>query len=365
MRRPRRTRSIPALVLTAASLAFAAPGCRRDAPPEATTNTPVPVTVHVVRAGPIVDTLTASGVVVPAAGADWTILAPGPSQIASISKVEGQAVAIGDELVRFDVPAISDAVASRQAESSQALARVEQAKRELAQTTALFDNGLVPRQQLDAQKNTLVDAQSALVRAKAELDVAQFQLQQTIVKARFAGIVIKQWHVQGEFVAGNPNDPILRVVDPTRVQVLVTLSAAEIARVNVGQRAVIRTPAAPEAAGTVVGRPAVPDPTARTVDVRVAFSAPATLALETPVEVQITLEERENALIVPRGAILREDGVTYVMVAGADDRAHRQDVRVGLTTSTQAHIVTGVNAGDRVIVTNLEQISEGTAVVVG
>ena len=363
MSRRRRARSIAWFVLTAVSLAGAA--CRRDAPADAVAGGPVPVTVHVVRTGPIVDTLTASGTVVPATGADWTIVAPGPSQIASIPKIEGQAVAVGDELVRFEVPTISDAVASRQSEASQATARVEQAKRELAQTTALFDNGLVPRQQLDAQKNALVDAQSALVRAKAELDAAQFQLQQTVVKARFPGIVIKQWHREGEFVAGSPDDPILRVVDPTRVQVLLTLSAAEIARVNVGQRAVIRTPAAPEVPGTVVGRPAVPDPTARTVDVRVAFTAPATLPLETPVEVQITLEERDNVLVVPRGAILREDGMTYVMVAGPDDRAHRHDVRVGLTTSTHAHIVTGINAGDRVIVTNLEQLAEGTAVVVG
>ena len=53
------------------------------------------------------------------------------------------------------------------------------------------------------------------------------------------------------------------------------------------------------------------------------------------------------------------------MVAGADGHAHRHDVGLGLVTKDVAEIVSGLAAGDRVIVTGLADVSDGTAIVIG
>jgi multidrug efflux system membrane fusion protein len=58
-----------------------------------------------------------------------------------------------------------------------------------------------------------------------------------------------------------------------------------------------------------------------------------------------------------------EDG-TFVMIAGADGLAHRRDVRLGLVTKALTEIVSGVTAGDRVIVAGLKDVTDGAPIVI-
>jgi membrane fusion protein (multidrug efflux system) len=98
--------------------------------------------------------------------------------------------------------------------------------------------------------------------------------------------------------------------------------------------------------------------------VRFSFAGPTKLKRDDVVDVDVTLDERPDVLIVPRNAIQRDDDVTYVMVAGADNVAHRRVVQVGFSTRTESQILSGVAAGDRVITSGLDQISDGSAVLV-
>jgi multidrug efflux system membrane fusion protein len=69
-------------------------------------------------------------------------------------------------------------------------------------------------------------------------------------------------------------------------------------------------------------------------------------------------------LIIPRRALQREEDVTFVMVAGDDNHAHPKPLQVGFTTRDEIQIVSGLTAGERVITTGLDQISDGSAIVV-
>ena len=88
------------------------------------------------------------------------------------------------------------------------------------------------------------------------------------------------------------------------------------------------------------------------------------LPLDSPVQVEIILDERPQVLVVPTGAVLKDDQVTYVMIAGSDSRAHRRDVQVGLQARGLTHVVSGVNPGELVIVGGLDTISDGAAISV-
>jgi RND family efflux transporter MFP subunit len=226
----------------------------------------------------------------------------------------------------------------------------------------LDKQGFVSRNDVDNAKRGVTDAQAAENLAKAALDAAKLSQERTVVRARFAGKIAQLYHKAGDIVDSAASDPVVRVVDPARVQVKLILSAAEIARVNSGQTAVIRPPAAPEEAGIIITRPMLADPTATQGDVRVNFVSPTNLPLDSPVEVELALEERTNAVLVPRNAVLKDDDGSYVMVAGDDEKAHRREVRVGLTTRDLAQILSGVEANDKVIVSGLDQIAEGAAI---
>ncbi len=310
------------------------------------------------------DTLTANGTLVPAAAADWTIVAPENAEIAELPRSEGDTVQTGDLLVRFDIPSITEDVAGRQADVAQAATRLESARQELAKISALNDQGLIARNQFDAARAAVVDAQAAVTLAQAQLDRAVAASGRARITARFPGTIVKIWHKEGDLAVAADTDPVMRVVDPTRLQVAVTLSLAELARVAPGQSATVSSPGEPPATAMVTSRPApaTAAAAATSVEIRLSFSTPTTLAADTPVEVEILLDERPNAIVVPRSAVQKDDDATFVMVAGDDGRAHRHDVRVGLTTRDLAQIVTGVAAGDRVITRAANELIDGMAV---
>jgi multidrug efflux system membrane fusion protein len=105
------------------------------------------------------------------------------------------------------------------------------------------------------------------------------------------------------------------------------------------------------------------DPNAPTGTVRLSFVDPiGTLTIETPVSVEILIDQRTGAIIVPAAAIQKDDLSSYVMVAGEDQRAHRRDVRTGLVTRDFAQVMAGLEPGERVIVGGLADVSEGTAI---
>ena len=68
--------------------------------------------------------------------------------------------------------------------------------------------------------------------------------------------------------------------------------------------------------------------------------------------------------MIPSVAIVEEDDEVFVMVAGADNKAHKYPVATGLSTQTMVEITTGLKAGDRVIVRGQDGLPEGAAITV-
>ena len=66
---------------------------------------------------------------------------------------------------------------------------------------------------------------------------------------------------------------------------------------------------------------------------------------------------------MPTPALLRDDLSAFVMIVGEDRRAHRRDVRTGLVTETLVEIVSGLDAGTRVVVGGVRDVAEGSPVV--
>jgi RND family efflux transporter MFP subunit len=336
--------------------------CRRAEPaPEA--EQPTGVSVQPVRRQSIRDVATASGLVVPSAAGDWTIYAPAPARIERLPLKETDPVAAGDVLVEFEIASITDELNRREAAVAEASARADRARAEYSRLSGLFERGIASRNAYEAARAEQTTSLSILAQATADVESTKIEKAQATVRARFAGVVAKVYHAEGEFVSGSPTDPILQVVDPTRLQVAAQLPIPQLARIVPGQAATILAIGGEgPLPATVASKPATVDPNAPTGEVRLAFAGPSTLAANAPVSVEIVLDQRANALVVPAAALLRDDRSAYVMVAGEDGRAHRRDVRPGLLTDTLAEIVSGLDAGTRVIVGGVRDVTEGTAI---
>lgn len=348
----------------ALTLAITLAGCRGKDVEELETTAAAPVKTITLAPATLEGMVAASGIVAAAPGADWVITAPEPARILELPKAEGDRVRTGDLLVRFEIPSASTDVAARRAEVDQAQARVENAQASATRLTTLVEHGVAAQKDLEDARRELAEARAAVAQAEAASQSAAVVQSRAVVRARFDGVVAKRSHNPGDMVEASASDVILRVIDPSRLQVIAAVPIPELRRIEVGKRVRVLVPGSPDAdEGKVLSRPAAVEPSGVTADVRIAFSAGTKLAAGTPVRVEIASEARPNALAVPIEALIREDDDTFVMIAGSDKKAHKRKVEVGLTTPATAELTGGVKAGERVIVQGHQGLPDAADII--
>ena len=319
----------------------------------------------VVAPQPFEATVSATGVVAAAPGADWTITAPEPARIVEMPKAEGDRVRPGDLLVRFEIPSLSTDLAQREAEGRQAQAHVANAQASVNRLTTLVQHGVAAQKDLEDAERDLSEAQAALAQARSAQQNASVLASRSVVRARFPGVVARRAHNPGDMVDASATDVILRVIDPARLQVVASVPVADLTRIKTGQTVRITVPGAeaPEM-GKVLTTPAAVNAGGVAADVRISFDEQTALPVGTPVRVDIVTAEHANAIAVPADALLHEGDDTYVMVAGSDNKAHKRSVTTGLTGAKAVEITGGLKAGDAVIVQGQQGLPDGAPITV-
>jgi len=335
--------------------------CAKKAVESVDTGEDVPVGVQAAAQVDSFEALVAAtGRVTPAPGADWTITAPEAARIDAMPKGDGEAVKEGDLLVQFEIPSLAGELAAKQSDLDQARAHVTTAQAARDRTAGLVTRGISPQKDLDAATLELTQAQATVRQTQVALDSAKTLNDRAIVKARFPGIVVKHWHNVGDMVDASASDPVLRVIDPTRLEVVMSVAVADLGRISAGRPVRITNPSTGAVEmGKVISLPAAVDPASSTSDVRASFDKATKLAAGTPVSVDIVAERRAKAIVIPTIAILHDGAETFVMIAGQDDdKAHKTPVTLGVNSGGKTEILKGVNAGDLVIVRGQEGLPD-------
>ena len=252
-----RCRSLSALFVVSIALA----GCSHEPVEEVATESVVEVEVKPAAVGNIEGHINVTGVVVPAPGADWTIVAPEPARIAELPKAEGDRVGTGDVLVRFDIPTLNAGASGKRAEVMQARARVDSTRAAVTRIAGLVERGVAAKRELEEAQRDQADAEGALARAESEAGAASALAGRMVVTARFPGVVAKRWHNPGDMVEAAASDPILRVIDPSKLQAVASVPASDLPRVVVGRPGHVVGPGGTaQQEATVLTRPAQLDP---------------------------------------------------------------------------------------------------------
>jgi RND family efflux transporter MFP subunit len=352
------------IVVAAWVAASTTAACGRQAAPQAESESvlAVPVVAAPVQVGAIRTVVHAAGTVTAPADAEFLPTVTDAATILEMPRAEGESAAAGDVLVRLDIPSATQNVARQLADVARAQAELENARIGLERTRDVVERGLVPRRDLEIAEREVAAAQDALARAQAAKAAADSDAARSIIRAPFPGVVVSWFHTPGDMLSGIASDPILRFVDGSRLQITVTVPAADAARVAEGASARLAIVTdGPPAALNVASR----EPSGRGTDftVRLAFAAPTTLAIDTPVQVDIDAEERANATFVPADAVLREGETTVVYVA-AGPRAERRAVTTGLADDVRVEVTSGLAPGELVITQGHIGLADGAAITV-
>lgn len=338
-------------------------GCSKEPPEEVESHTVVPVTVVPAHVGAITRLTRATGLVVPAPGAELLVVAPEPARIVDMPKAEGDLVKRGDVLVRFEIPSMAAEVSKQQAEMQRAQARLDNARAAQARAHDLFDRGVAARKEVEDADREFADANADVSGARAAANAAETIAARSVVRASFDGIVAKRSHNPGDLVEAAASDPVLRIIDPRRLEVLASVPVADSLNVKVGApaRIVDEPNGLPAAVLKVVARPAAVQQGTATVSMRLSFTAATSYPVGTPVQVAIESGMHDGVVLVPVAAVVHEGEQTALFVVDKTT-AHRRVVKTGFDDGEQIEISSGVNAGEMVITSGQNGLPDGATI---
>jgi len=355
-----RRRLLPVLVF----ISLGGASCGREAPPPEPENDAeiaVPVAAQPARRGSLRAIIRTTGVVTPAAGSEFIATAPEPARILEIPPAEGDRVARGDVLVQFDVPSAAAEAARQQADIARTQALLENARVAQMRARELVERGIISRREMENADREVADAQAEVARAEAARQASDAAAARSIIRAPFAGVITQRLHNPGDVVQGIATDPILRLVDPDRLEVTAPIPAADASRVLPGAAA--RVTSVLEPIRLVVATRAVAGGGGADPIARLTFVAGSTMPVDSRVDIEIDGEEHVNAVLVPAEALLRSGNQAAVLVA-AGDKAERRMVTTGLADADSVEIVSGVEAGELVITRGQAGLADGAAISV-
>jgi RND family efflux transporter MFP subunit len=371
----------PVILIVAAAVAAGA--CRREAPKAVESQeTVIPVGAVPAQRAAIRAVIHASGLVVPAEGGEFLVFAPEPTRLIDVTKMPGDAVKSGDVLARFDLPSAAQAVSRLAADLAAAQAQLESARINQERMRGFVERGLVPRRDLEAADRDLAGAQDAFDRARTAHAAAQAGATRATVRAPFDGIVATRAHNPGDMIIST-TDPVLRVVDPRRLEVVASIPRKEQSRVVTGATArvaatgtdMVRLTVAGPVTNLSAGLPAgasakagafpnaAGEVPADSVAFRLVFADPHKLAVDMPLQLDIDAEERTDTVLIPTESIVREGGETVIFIA-AGSRAERRSVKTGIEDEARIEIIEGLRAGELVITRGHVGLTDGAAVTV-
>ena len=153
--------------------------------------------------------------------------------VQQVLKDNGELVHKGDLLVRLDATSIRDSLTSADEALRAATQAFDQAERQVQRQKTLQAQGMTSTQSLEDAEIRRNTAQSDLVAAKARVVAARQQLQRTLVRAPFDGVVSERKASAGDTV--QIGKELLKVIDPASMRFEGMISADNIGSVKAAQ----------------------------------------------------------------------------------------------------------------------------------
>jgi RND family efflux transporter MFP subunit len=301
-----------------------------------TTLRPARVTVAAAHLGPAVTSIYASGVVEYVRQADIAPVVTAPIRVVRVT--EGQSVVAGQALAELaDGPERATAL---QLDAQAALAR-ETAGR----TDRLYAGGYAARAARD-------DARRQSQAAAAAAASARERLRDYRLVAPFAGRIIRREAEPGDLARAG--SAMFVLADMSALRITADIDERDAGRLTTGLKALVRADAFPDQSFSATIAEVTPqgDSATRVFRARLALAPGVALRPGMTVEANIITAQRDNAVLAPSAGVILAPGAGVINGAvwvAEGGRAHKQAVTLGAQGAAFTEIVSGVKAGDAII----------------
>jgi membrane fusion protein (multidrug efflux system) len=291
---------------------------------------------------------------------------------------EGSDVKKGDQLYQIDPAVYQAAFDSAQAALEKAEAAEGIAKAQADRYQLLKNSNAISKQDFDTTMATEKQAMADIASAKAAVESAQINVTYTRVLAPISGRTGRSI-TEGALVTNEQTQPLVTIQQLDPIYVDIPESTAVLTRlrreISSGQIKLVGQDAAPitltledgspyEEPGTLQFSEVTVDQSTGSVIQRAVFPNPKAFLLP-GMFVTAHIEEgiSENGMLVPQQGVMRDPkGQASVFLVGADNKVALRDIHCDRAIGDKWFVTSGIEAGDRVIVTGLQKVMPGAPV---
>ena len=331
---------------TETSSTEAAEGAENDAEPEEDEELPVPVEVAEITTGAISSYISATA----------NLVAEDQVKVLSEGRVERLQVEEGDLVKKGQVLAVLVQDEAKIAKSKTEL-KAANANAALERARDSFEQGLISSEAFDKLE---MDYEIA----RQEVAEAEWRLAKTVIRAPFTARVTERFITLGQHL--HPGDELFTVADYDPLVARIYLPERDVIELEEGREVRI-TPAADSGlsfTGRIRQIAPVVDTATGTVKVTVeAVQPPAGVRPGAFVAIDIVRERHAAALLLPRESVIRELRTAHVFIT-EEDKAVKKAVTLGIEEGDVVEVLTGVAAGDAVVIAGQGGLDDGQKIKV-
>lgn len=292
-------------------------------------------------------------------------------QLINVAFREGQYVREGDVLVQVDPRPFQVQLEQAQGQLAKDEAQRKDAQVNLERYQLLFNEGVIPKQQLDTQAALVGQFDGAIKSDQSQVDNAKLQLTYSRITAPISGRVGLRLVDPGNIVHANDTNGIVVITQLQPIAVLFSLPQDQLPQVSSKLRAGVqlnveaydRNDTQKIATGKLLTIDNEIDTTTGTYKLKSVFNnSDNSLFPNQFVNIHLLVDTMHNLTIVPASAIQRGPQGTYVYAVGSDNTVKIHPVTIALTTATNVGLSGGINTGDIVVVDGQDKLQDGSKV---
>lgn len=310
-----------------------------------------PVVVVIARLVPFADRVEALGTT--RSNESVQIAANVTERIVELHFEDGQTVAAGDPLVSLDK-------AEEEAELRAAQAVLQERKLAFERAKKLESRQFTSKAQLDERRAGLLEAESAI-------GVIRARIADRTVRAPFGGVVGLRNLSVGAMA--EPGTPITTLDDLSRIKLDFTVPATHLATLRRGLPIQARTASFGDRVfeGEIASIATRIDPVTRSITARALIPNGEGLLRPGLLMTVTLLSNPRQSILLPEDALIPRGADNHVLVVegeGAEAKALRRDVKIGVRRPGEVEILEGLAAGERVVTRGTLQVRPGQAVTI-
>lgn len=243
-----------------------------------------------------------------------------------------------------------DAYKQLQAGLDQAQKAVDQAQAGLDQAQKSYDTGVSSREQ----------AQAAIQQSQVAYDNAVSARDKLTLKAPVSGVITTKNFEVNEMAS--QSQPAFVITSSDTLQIDLNVTQSDIDKFSEGQTVDVII-ADQTVEGTVNYVPSVTGANTSLYTVQIVIdNSNGEFKAGMSADVEVSIEKQENAVTVPKKAIVEEDGLKYVYIVSPENRTVKKEITTGIETESKVEIVSGVDADDTIVIGGLSLIADDTKV---